>query len=145
VERARDRILANVVRAGVALERVRGLLVEEMVFGAELIVGLNRDPWYGPYIVLGRGGVNVEDQTGSALLKIAASCEQIEAALGKLGLIGGGAGDAAALRATAELVETIAREFVTGRLSAYATVELNPVILTIDGPKIADVLLVAGA
>ncbi len=46
------------------------------------------------------------------------------------------------MAATGRLIGQLAAEFTAGRLAGYATVELNPVILTSAGPKVADVLLV---
>ncbi len=62
VTAARDTILANLAPAGFPAGQVEGLLVEEMAFGPELLVGFSRDDWYGPYVALARGGVNVEEQ-----------------------------------------------------------------------------------
>ncbi len=55
VEQAYDRISAA---AGSALE---GVLIQEMVYGTrELVAGLNRDPQFGPCVMLGVGGVMTE-------------------------------------------------------------------------------------
>ncbi|HWG16126.1 MAG TPA: acetate--CoA ligase family protein, partial [Streptosporangiaceae bacterium] len=136
VTAARDTILANLARAGFPAGVVEGLLIEELVFGPELLVGFNRDDWYGSYVALARGGVNVEEQR-PVLLDLPP--EQAEAALAGLGLYGL---SPATVTATAELIRQLAAEFTGGSLAAYATVELNPVILTDAGPRVADVLLV---
>jgi acyl-CoA synthetase (NDP forming) len=133
---ARDTILANLAKAGFPAEVVEGLLVEEMAFGPELLVGFSRDPWYGPYVALARGGVNVEEQR-PVLLDLPP--ERAEAALASLDLYGLSPATAAA---TAQLIGQLAAEFTDGSLAGYVTVELNPVILTDAGPKVADVLLV---
>jgi acyl-CoA synthetase (NDP forming) len=136
VTAARDVILANLARAGFPAGTVEGLLVEEMAFGPELLVGFSRDPWYGPYVALARGGVNVEEQH-PVLLDLPPA--RAEAALAGLGLYGLAP---ATVTTTAQLIGRLAAEFTDGRLAGYATVELNPVILTDTGPKVADVLLV---
>lgn len=138
VTTARDTILANLAAAGIGADRLDGLLIEEMVFGPELLIGFNRDPWYGPYVVLARGGVNVEEQR-PVLLDLPPDPSKARAALADLGLIGSAGQD---LAATAALLTDLSREFVAGSLTGYATVELNPVILAAAGPRIADVLLV---
>jgi acyl-CoA synthetase (NDP forming) len=135
VAAARDAILASLAAAGIAADQVQGLLVEEMAFGPELLIGFNRDQWYGPYVALARGGVNVEEQS-PVLLDLPPG--RAAAALAELGLIGVSASTVAA---TAELIGALAAEFAAGRLAGYGTVELNPVVLTAAGPKIADVLL----
>jgi acetyltransferase len=40
--------------------QVRGFLVQEMVDGLEIILGVREDPQFGPYILAGLGGVQVE-------------------------------------------------------------------------------------
>jgi acyl-CoA synthetase (NDP forming) len=138
VAAARDTIVANLAAAGISADQLDGLLIEEMVFGPELLIGFNRDPWYGPYVVLARGGVNVEEQR-PVLLDLPPDPAKTRAALAGLGLIGSAGQD---LAATADLITDLAREFTGGGLAGYATAELNPVILAAAGPKIADVLLV---
>lgn len=135
---ARDTILASLATAGIPAGRLDGLLVEEMVFGPELLVGFNRDPWYGPYVVLARGGVNVEEQH-PILLDLPPEPSMVHAALAELRLIGNAGPD---LAGTVALIADLSAQFVAGHLAGYRTVELNPVILTSAGPKIADVLLV---
>lgn len=48
------------VQAATSAE-IEGFLVQEQIFGAvEMILGFNRDPQLGPYVVLGAGGVTTE-------------------------------------------------------------------------------------
>jgi acyl-CoA synthetase (NDP forming) len=49
------RLLAHDPRA-----QVRGFLVQEMVDGLEIILGVREDPQFGPYMLVGLGGVQVE-------------------------------------------------------------------------------------
>ena len=60
-----------------------GLYVERMVTGgvAELIVGVTRDPMFGPVMTIGSGGVLVELLKDSATLLLPATRDDIEAAL----------------------------------------------------------------
>ena len=60
-----------------------GLYVERMVEGgvAELIVGVTRDPLFGPVMTVGSGGVLVELLKDSATLLLPASRDDVEAAL----------------------------------------------------------------
>ncbi len=48
------------VGSRVAIEEIRGVMVEEMVKGIEVIVGATRDPQFGPLIMFGLGGIFVE-------------------------------------------------------------------------------------
>src|SRR5690606_28819890 len=40
--------------------RITGFVVEEQVSGTEIIVGMSRDPSFGPLLMVGMGGVFVE-------------------------------------------------------------------------------------
>ena len=40
--------------------RVEGFLVQEMVAGVEMILGVREDPQFGPFMLVGLGGVAVE-------------------------------------------------------------------------------------
>jgi acetate---CoA ligase (ADP-forming) len=140
LEEAKRSILGNTKKAGVDKRRIRGLLIEEMVFGPELLVGFNRDSWYGSYLVLARGGVDVEKTESVAILRV--PDDDIEGALHRLGIFDTTSADADVISKTVQVIRTLSHEFHGGRLRDYATVELNPLILTQDGPMIADVLLV---
>jgi acyl-CoA synthetase (NDP forming) len=60
VRRAAEEMLAEVRRRAPAA-RIVGLLVQRMVAGGvEMILGVKRDPVFGPAVVLGMGGVLVE-------------------------------------------------------------------------------------
>jgi acetyltransferase len=60
VERAYDQILVS-VREGFPEAQIDGVLVNKMAApGQEVIIGMNRDPQFGPVILFGLGGVLVE-------------------------------------------------------------------------------------
>jgi acetyltransferase len=66
VAKAFDAIMAS-ARAYAPAARIEGVLVQEMVTGGtELIVGLSRDPHFGPVLMLGLGGVLAEALAASA-------------------------------------------------------------------------------
>jgi len=80
---ASSRAMLERVKAATAAE-VDGLLVQEMVQGGvEMILGFNRDPQLGPYLLLGAGGVTTELYQDVALRLLpvdhAAACSMIEA------------------------------------------------------------------
>ena len=55
-----DARLTETFRRFEALEGFRGVLVEEMISGVELILGAKNDLQFGPMILLGMGGTGVE-------------------------------------------------------------------------------------
>ncbi len=60
VRKAYQEILKN-VRARMRGAKIRGVLVEEMAsHGKEVILGMNRDPQFGPLLMFGLGGIYVE-------------------------------------------------------------------------------------
>jgi acetate---CoA ligase (ADP-forming) len=138
--RAGRTILENVTRAGVSDKRITGLLVEEMAFGPELLVAFDRDPWFGPHLVLGHGGVDVEQRAVPSL--VALPSINVGSAVRELQFIGSAVVRPDVIDQLTQLIDSLAEEFVNGELRRFKTVELNPVILTSSGPKIADVLII---
>ncbi|MGI5183963.1 acetate--CoA ligase family protein [Dactylosporangium sp. CA-152071] len=133
-EAAARRVLASAAAAG--LPGVRGVLVEETGTGVELFVSLNRDPWYGPYLIVGSGGGDVEAKTDSSLIALPATDGAVERALDRLPVPDG------QRAATAALIARLATEFVGGRLAGWSMLELNPVMVdATTGPQILDIVL----
>lgn len=61
-----------------------GVLVQEMVAGLELIVGMRADPQYGPIVLLGFGGVFVEAFDDLAVRLLPVDPQTVRAMLGEL-------------------------------------------------------------
>jgi acyl-CoA synthetase (NDP forming) len=135
VEAAVARMAAALAAGGRRLEAV---LVERQVTGAvaELIVGIKRDPPFGPALVIGAGGVLVEMVKDSAALLLPTSPAAIEAALGALqvarllqGYRGRPAGDVAAtVRAIAAVAD--AAVALGDRL---VELDVNPLLVMPEG------------
>jgi acyl-CoA synthetase (NDP forming) len=129
-----------------------GLYVEKMVAGgvAELIVGITRDPLFGPVMTIGSGGVLVELLQDSATLLLPASREEIEAALRGLKLFplldGYRGRPKADLSAAIDAVLHIA-SFSRDNADGIEELDINPLIVCRQGKGawIADVLLVLAA
>ena len=66
VQAAAEALTAS-VRAAQPSARIEGFLVQEMVDGVETIVGARSDPFYGPLLLIGSGGVLVELVADAAL------------------------------------------------------------------------------
>lgn len=124
-----------------------GLYVERMVEGgvAELIVGVTRDPLFGPVMTVGSGGVLVELLKDSATLLLPATAGDIEAALRSLKmfpLLDGYRG-----RPKADLAAAVA---AIGRIADFALasdleeLDINPLIVCGEGKGAwaADALMV---
>ena len=82
--------LGSAEEVAAAVTQMAGLsstfLVEKMVDGivAELIIGVARDAQFGPFILVGGGGILVEMLKDTASLLLPASREQVKDALGRL-------------------------------------------------------------
>lgn len=128
-----------------------GLYVEAMIGGsiAELIVGITRDPLFGPVMTVGTGGVLVELLKDSATLLLPASSDEIEEALRGLKLFplldGFRGRPKADLKAAIEAISGIAA-FALAHAGSIRELDINPLIVCREGEGawIADALLVAG-
>ena len=126
-----------------------GLYVERMIAGgvAELIVGVTRDPLFGPVMTVGTGGVLVELLKDSATLLLPASAEEVEGALRGLKmfpLLDGYRGRPKAdLDAAVRAILGIA-DFALGHGGSLAELDINPLIVCGqgEGAWIADALMV---
>jgi succinyl-CoA synthetase beta subunit len=128
-----------------------GLYVERMVQGgvAELIVGLTRDPLFGPVMTIGSGGVLVELLKDSATLLLPASRRELEEALRGLKLfplLDGFRGRPKADLDAAISAVLVLADFVSRNADAIEELDVNPLIVCAEGHGawVADALLVVG-
>ncbi len=123
-------------------------LVEEMIVGvvAELIVGVARDEQFGPYLLVGGGGILVEMMKDSASLLMPTNREQVWHALGQLKcapLLSGFRGAPPAdLNAAADVILAVAA-MVENDPSSIIELDINPLILLAEGQGVvaADALI----
>ena len=123
-------------------------LIEKMVDGivAELIVGVARDEQFGPYLLIGGGGVLVEMMKDSVSLLIPTSREQVLHALGQLKcapLLTGFRGlPPADLNAAADVILSVAG-MVEKDPAAIMELDINPLLLLQEGQGVvaADALI----
>jgi len=114
---------------------------------AELIVGVTRDPLFGPVMTLGSGGVLVELLKDSATLLLPTTREEIEMALRGLKLFplldGYRGRPKADLHAAIDAIGGIAA-FALDNADAIEELDINPLIVCADdqGAWIADALMV---
>jgi acyl-CoA synthetase (NDP forming) len=123
-------------------------LIEKMVDGvvAELIVGVACDEQFGPYLLVGGGGILVEVMKDSASLLMPTTKEQVLHALGQLKcapLLNGFRGAPAAdLKAAADVVLAVAA-LVENDPSSIIELDINPLMLLAEGQGViaADALI----
>lgn len=124
-----------------------GLYVERMVTGAvaELIVGVTRDPLFGPVMTVGSGGVLVELLKDSRTLLLPSSRDEIEAALRSLRLFplldGYRGRPKADLAAAIDAIAAIAA-FALTNVDELVELDVNPLIMCERGAWAADALMV---
>lgn len=121
----------NTRLSGVPIE---GVMVAPMVRGVELIVGLHRDPVFGPVIMVGCGGVHAEWLADRVLRLAPVDENEARAMLGELRikpLLKGVRGQSPADQdAAARIISTLSRIELSAGLSG---IELNPVIVRPQG------------
>ena len=113
-------------------------LIEKMVEGvvAELIVGVSRDEQFGPYLLVGAGGILVELMKDSEAILLPTTRTQVLHALGQLKcspLLNGYRGAPPAdLNAAADVILIIAG-MVEDDPSAIIELDINPLMLLEEG------------
>ncbi len=144
--------LGSAQEVSAAVTHMSGLsesfLVEKMVDGivAELIVGVARDEQFGPYLLVGGGGILVELMKDSASLLLPVSREQVRNALARLkcapllnGFRGARRGD---LNAALDAVMAVAA-MVESDPSSIIELDINPLMVLAEGHGViaADALI----
>ena len=124
---------------------VRGVLVEPMAApGTELIVGLERDPMFGPAVVVGSGGILAEilDDVAIRLAPIgrAAALAMLDELRIAPILAGARGREPVDRTALADLIVAVARLGVDR--PDIAEIDLNPVIAGAGGAVAVDALVV---
>ena len=132
----------EVASAGELLLKVRQgaeLLVQQQLGGVEVIVGGVRDPEFGPVVLVGMGGVDVEAQDDVVLALAPLRLQEAEAMLRRL------RGAAALLGARGQAVDLTSLADVVCRLGELMAenpgieeVDLNPVLACPDGCTVVD-------
>lgn len=144
---AYDRVLAAAKNYAPAA-RIDGVLVQPMAPpGREVILGVNRDPTWGPLLMVGLGGVLVEAIGDVALSPVPLDHAAAAALLGRLkgaAILGPYRGAAPA--DTEALVELMVRlsHFAADHADDIAEIDLNPVIVHArgQGVSVVDALIV---
>jgi acyl-CoA synthetase (NDP forming) len=147
VREAYQRIIGNAARAQ-ADAAIRGVLVQAMApRGQEMILGITRDPTFGPMLMVGLGGIHVEILRDVVFAPVPIGQEDALSLLGELkgAAVLDGARDAppADRVALAALMATLSR-FAADHADLIEEIDLNPVIVHPQGQglSVVDALIV---
>jgi acyl-CoA synthetase (NDP forming) len=128
--------------------KIDGVLVQAMARpGQDIILGISRDPDFGPMLMVGLGGIHVEVLQDVAFAPVPLGTEHALDLLGQLksaALLDGVRGEPAADKpALARLMATLSR-FAADHADKIAEIDLNPVIVhpAGEGLTIVDALIV---
>jgi acyl-CoA synthetase (NDP forming) len=137
-------------RAGEANPRARidGVLVQEQIGdGTEMIVGVTRDPVFGPAVLVGTGGVFAEVLADVAVRPLPIDrrdAEEMVRSLRGHALLAGARGRPRAdTKALVDVVMAVAR-LAAACGDRLAELDLNPVVVRTHGAVAVDSLVVAG-
>lgn len=140
-------VLAN-AKAAHPGAKIDGVLVQAMApRGQEMILGVTRDPVFGPMLMVGLGGIHVEVLKDVAFAPVPLAAEDALALLGELkgaALLDGVRGAKPAdKQALAELMAALSR-FAADHAEQIAEIDLNPVIVheAGQGVSVVDALIV---
>jgi acetyltransferase len=115
---------------------LEGFLVQEMVDGLEMIVGVREDPLYGPFMIVGLGGVMVEVLKDVAIRLLPIDEDAARDMLRSLrgaALLGAFRGRKPRdVEAIVKAMVGLSRIFIDHRAS-YSDIEINPTIVLAEG------------
>lgn len=129
-------ITENVVCAGLSADQVEGCLVEEMVFGREILIGLNTDPVLGRYVVVGLGGSATEIAARSTTRRLPLAHGEAQRLLAAVGVVDH--------PKAVSVVESVCEAFTREHFEKYQTVEINPLIVGAHDCWAADAVVTVG-
>jgi len=144
IERAYDELL-SAVKNNNPQAQVEGVLVSKMASpGLEVIVGMNRDPQFGPVILFGLGGIMVEIFQDVSLRLLPLTQKDALAMIREIkgyGLISGYRGQPAVdEQALADCLMAVAR--IAEGSPEIIEIDLNPVFAYPDGILVADARMI---
>ncbi len=115
---------------------IEGFLVQEMVSGTEMILGVREDPQFGPFVIAGLGGIMVEAMHDVSFRMLPVSPDEARAMLDELrGKAVLGAFRGAEPRDIDALVRAICglSEIFLDHRNHLADLEVNPLIVLAEG------------
>ena len=145
VRRAYDEVIAA-AKAYKPQARIEGVLVQEMVAeGHEMLVGVSKDPTFGPVLTVGLGGIFAEILKDVAfrlppvsLLEAQEMIEELRGAAQLKGARGQKPADIAALSACIERISWLAIDL----RDRIEELDINPLRVLPEGARVVDALVV---
>jgi acetyltransferase len=141
---ARERILGNLKNIK-SLARVEGVVVQPMVSGQEVIVGMKRDRTFGPAMVVGLGGIFTEVMHDTSLrvapITPQEAVQMLSETKGFAVLQGVRGGKKVNIAALADIISKLSR--LALEHPEIQEIDLNPVIVSEKGAVIADARFLA--
>jgi len=122
--------------ASIGADNISGFLVQEMVSGTEMLVGIRNDPGFGPLLVVGLGGIFVEVLKDVSLRLAPVDENEVHAMLSELRsakILDAFRGQAARdVDALARAVSILSAFFLEHREN-LSEIEINPLIVLEEG------------
>ena len=138
--------IAATIRRKVPGAAIQGMLVQPMMQGTEVIIGMKRDPVFGPVITFGLGGVFVEIMKDVSLrvapVDAVAARAMMEEIKGAALLHGARGQKPVNAQVLVKLIAAVSRLALAH--SAIQAIDLNPVIATDKGAVVVDTRVVVG-
>ena len=128
--------------------RIDGVLVQAMARrGHEMILGVMRDPTFGPLLMVGLGGIHVEVLRDVAFAPVPLGLNEALALIGELrgaALLDGVRGEAPADKQALACLIVALSQFAADHADSIAEIDLNPVIVHAEGEglTVVDALIV---
>jgi acetyltransferase len=135
------------LRARVPAARIDGFLVQQMVSGLEIILGARDDPQYGPFLIVGLGGIQAEALRDVSCRLLPVAAEEAREMLGELrgrALLGPFRGRPARdVEALIAAIEGLSALYLDHR-DHLTDLEINPLVVLEEGQGVraVDVRLV---
>jgi len=138
-----DQIYANINKR-MPQARIGGVIIEEMVEGEEVIVGVTCDPQFGPFITFGLGGLYVEvlkDVSHRlAPITVAEAKQMISEVKSYPILLGARGRKALDINAVADTIVRVSQ--ISQDFEEIQEIEINPLMVQEDGCIAVDALVV---
>jgi acetate---CoA ligase (ADP-forming) len=144
VQAAADALTTS-ARAAQPDARIDGFLVQEMVAGVEAIAGARSDPFYGPMLLVGAGGVLVELVEDAALRLLPVTAADVAGMIDGLNLaklLAGFRGRPAADRSALEAAALAVGQFFLDHRTKIEDIEINPLMVRATGAVAVDVRVI---